>query len=407
MPPQYALYKLVIHRYIDNVYRWVLSILMINGRSDMNHTIKRPIKVVPKSKTSGGKSSFKAKSVPKGSVANDDSSVEDSDSESEEVVVTKKLKTGTAASFAAKKKVVSDSDSSSENTSESESESEREKVSKPKRPKFKSTVKSNGIDGFNHATGNSVSQSQNLDHFNAAVPHRMDWSSLRDNTIKYVNGEEKEDDFIRWTDRFFTASKKKINIFRKSLDKIEGKIKARAKKKLKAKARYTEKQKRIKQMIKRYEKANKDLDKDRNKLINIVEDKSSTLNDRQRAMETFLSTLNSFAANVPDIGPHNGVNLQVSNRPHPNAAEDGSLSPMSEQLGNMSPERLNAFPFSPNGQHVMTTSGTFVSADLIINQYGSFAPLFKNKKKMQNLTEKTFDEDNGFEDKMNEDEDDE
>ncbi|AKD55327.1 hypothetical protein [Spirosoma radiotolerans] len=377
----------------------------------MNYTVKRPIKVVPKSKIFGKKASFSAKNAPKGSVPDDDSSVE----ESEEVIVTKKLKTGPAASFAAKKKkVVSDSDSSTESSSESESESEREKVSKPKRPNFKGKVKSIGIDGFNHATGHSVSHSQNLTDFNAAVPHRMDWSSLRDNTMKYVNGEEEEEDFLRWTDRFLTASKKKINLFRTSLDKIDAKIKSRAKRKAKVnpkvkpkiKPKHKERKERIERLIKAYKKDNEDLKEHRDALIEAVEDNSSTLMDRQNAMDKFLNTLNSFHANVPDIGPHNGVNLQVSNRPHLNVAADGSMSPMSQQLGNMSPGRLNPFPFSHDGRSVMTTSGTFVDYGFVINQYGTFAPQFKNKKKMKNLTEKTFDKDNGFEDKMSENEED-
>ncbi|GAB3776821.1 hypothetical protein GCM10028818_22870 [Spirosoma horti] len=375
----------------------------------MNYTVKRPIKVVHKSKTSGKKASYSAKNAPKGSVTDDASSVEDSDSESEEVVVTKKRKTGPTASFAAKKKkAISDSDSSSE----SESESEREKVSKPKRPNFKGKVKTLGIDGFNHATGHNVSHSQNLTNFNAAVPHRMDWSSLRDNTMKYVNGEEEKEDFLRWTDRFLTASRKKINLLRRSREKVDKKIKARAKRKAKVnskveiKAGHKARIDRIDRMIEAHKKDNKALEKDRNALIKAVENRSSTLNERQNAMNKFLNTLNSFYANVPDIGPHNGVNLQVSNRPHLNVAEDGSMSPMSEQLGNMSPGRLNSFPFSADGESVMSTSGILIFRDIVIDQFGSFAPHFKNIKKMQNLTEKTFDKDNGFVDKMSEDEED-
>ena len=193
-----------------------------------------------------------------------------------------------------------------------------------------------------------------LAELNAAVPHRMPWADVRDNTIKYLNGEDSKDGFIRWTDRFIVAANEDISIFKGiKHDNCDIIIKY------------------IKDSIQFFEWY-------REVLIDTVETKKSTGEIEVNA-KSFLNNLNSFYPNVPDLGPHRGTNIQVSNRAHMNIMEDGSASPMTMELGNMTPNRFSKGVATKDDDKVVTTSGSLMDvADVeddglkyLINQYGS------------------------------------
>lgn len=268
----------------------------------------------------------------------------------------------------------------SDDSSSSEEEDDELELKKPKRFKFGTTVKSNALDGFNLRTGESIDTKQRLDEWNGSVPHRMPWSSLRDNTMLFAKGEEDEEDFERWTNRLVTASDERVEDFEEQLNTEKD----------------TKRKATLKRTIKRYSTGKKTLLKKRKVLIEAVD--NDDMGEKQEAMNSFLNTLNSFPANVPDIGPHNGVNLQVSDRPHYNIDEEGWMSPSSYQVAQMSPHRLREVPFSPGGEHIVTTGGTFVDPELVMDQYGSNITWF-DKRKSINAKLFTFDNTLGFREK--------
>jgi len=216
------------------------------------------------------------------------------------------------------------------------------------RPNFKSSV-------YEYATmAHNIFQDDDLDPdspglsaINAAVPHRMSWADIRDNTIKYLNGVEQKGDFLRWTGRFVIAGEadkailKSIGEETSSFDELDV----------------------CERLIDAIDKSTKAFESARADLIKVVEagKKDSVVLPVAR---TFLYAFNSYYPNVPDLGQHRGVNIQVSNRPHSNIDEEGSKSPMTQQLWNMTPERLSEFPTDVTGKNLVTTSG-FVPMSLL------------------------------------------
>lgn len=215
------------------------------------------------------------------------------------------------------------------------------------RPNFKDSV-------YKYATmSHNVFQEDDLDpdspglsSINAAVPHRMSWADIRDNTIKYLNKEESKGDFLRWTQRFVTAGNEDKAILQKIADETSS----------------FEEMDTCERIIKAIETGTEGFVAARSNLIDQVE-----ANKKDSAVlpyaRTFLYAFNSYYPNVPDLGQHRGLNIQVSNRPHSNIDEEGNKSPMTRQLWEMTPERLSEFPTDLSG-NLVTTSG-FVSMSVL------------------------------------------
>lgn len=223
-----------------------------------------------------------------------------------------------------------------------------------KRPGFTSNSKQSAFLFHNLLSGHDFQvnlRRPGLPSFNAAMPHRMSWKDIRDNTNKFYDGEDSEDDFERWTDRFIRAGEDKIRQTKRAIrrsdddDEIEGLEKLQA----------------------RQERSQDDFTEARDALIR-----------RQRTKEKkeFLRQANSFHANVPDLGPHFGVNNPVSEYAHLHFLERSSrdrsrsrsrgrdrkrkrsLSPMSKRVVDMSPERLSGIATTADDDIITVTGAT-------------------------------------------------
>ncbi|MFF2089187.1 hypothetical protein [Paenibacillus sp. NPDC058174] len=199
-----------------------------------------------------------------------------------------------------------------------------------------------------------------LTEINGAMPHRMSYNDIRNNALKLMEGKETASDFNRWTDRFITAGQAKIDLRKK--EQLGKGSDAQ-----------------LKQLITDMEKSQQQFIKARNNLA------SSPTNTS--VFEAFIKQANSFHANVPDVGPHFGVNnpvqenahmhVETVSEPQPDTTASGDggadkspappkltrrLSIMSSQVRRMSIGRISAFPYSSDGK-LITTDGSTVSLD--------------------------------------------
>lgn len=260
-------------------------------------------------------------------------------------------------------------DSQAEVKEESEEEAEEEEdtaVWKGKRPSFTTASKRAAFTSVNRDSSYGVKigpyRRPGLKKLNGAMPHRMSYNDIRNNALKLANGTETAADFNRWTDRFVTAGKQKIDM-------------------RKAEQEGNESDSELKQLIEDIEQSQKDFISARDKL---AADPTNTSD-----FEDFIKQANSFHANVPDVGPHIGVNNPVQENAHlhvetvpeqeeesmESSEENGGstetktpkltrrLSFMSGQVRRMSVGRISAFPYS--GGKLITTDGSTVDlADL-------------------------------------------
>ncbi|MGK6319599.1 eCIS core domain-containing protein [Sphingomonas sp. DT-204] len=169
---------------------------------------------------------------------------------------------------------------------------------------------------------------------NLALPHRHPYKAIETSTDLFLTGKEDADDLYRWSDRLIDATKKRRDI---NLKQIKNKKKR-----------------------KRYEDTVEDqldgMNKARKKLKREVES-GKKLDLSSGTVQEFLKYTNSLHGNVPDYGPHAGVNIQVSDRTHLNVEEDGTLTPGSFAAGSMSPHRGRGVARTSDGQYIVTTGG--------------------------------------------------
>jgi hypothetical protein len=104
-----------------------------------------------------------------------------------------------------------------------------------------------------------------------------------------------------------------------------------------------------------------------------IEDK---LNDK--AVLKFADAMNNLPSNIPDLGPHDGVNNPVREYTHVHIV-GGDLTPSSRSVLEHTPLRINPVATSPRGSIVDTTGKTFALSSLtadtqkLINQHGTAA----------------------------------
>lgn len=169
---------------------------------------------------------------------------------------------------------------------------------------------------------------------NLALPHRFPYKSIEDSTGLFLSGQEDSTDLFRWTGRLIDATKK-----RRDLNK----------KKIKSKTTLKKYEKVVDTQLDGMERARKRLKTD-------VES-GKTLDLSSSTTQDFLKFTNALHGNVPDYGPHIGVNIQVSNRTHLNIEEDGTLTPGSLAAGSMSPHRGRGVARTKDGKRIVTTGG--------------------------------------------------
>jgi hypothetical protein len=195
-----------------------------------------------------------------------------------------------------------------------------------KRPVFNANAKAFARLNHNEQPGaEPVTRKTNLNNLNAAMPHRMSWKDIRDNTARFASRKESPTDFERWTDRFIEAGAEKIS----HLDKGSALHKA-------AKTSHAEFQVR----------------------------RDAFMRDRgnPKKRELFEKSANQYFANVPDLGPHFGVNNVVGELAHLNVVERGrgrirspsdhtrEFTPMSRRVLDMSPGRLSGVAVTSGGE---------------------------------------------------------
>lgn len=169
---------------------------------------------------------------------------------------------------------------------------------------------------------------------NLALPHRFPYKAIETSTQLFLSGKEDATDLFRWTGRLIDATKE-----RRDLNAPE--ITTSAKRK-------------------RYEKAVDEqldgMEQARKKLKTEVES-GKNLDLTSSTTQEFLKYTNALHGNIPDYGPHAGVNIQVSDRTHLHVEEDGTLTPGSLAAGSMSPHRGKGVALTSDGKSIVTTGG--------------------------------------------------
>ncbi|MGK6355788.1 DUF4157 domain-containing protein [Sphingomonas sp. DT-207] len=169
---------------------------------------------------------------------------------------------------------------------------------------------------------------------NLALPHRFPYKAIETSTDLFLTGKEDADDLYRWTDRLIEATEKRRDINRKQI------------KNKKKRERYEET---LEDQLDGMERARKRLKKE------VESGKKPDLSSG--TVQEFLKYTNALHGNIPDYGPHAGVNIQVSDRTHLNIQEDGTLTPGSLAAGSMSPHRGRGIARTSDGQYIVTTGG--------------------------------------------------
>lgn len=182
---------------------------------------------------------------------------------------------------------------------------------------------------------------------NLAMPHRMSFFDMKRSVEKHYSGRESDEDFKRWTDRFIEAGKERIATTKSEL--------------VTAPRNDIPK---INRQLKGMEQSQHRFTKTRDAVLAGGDSTGKFAREKE-----FLSKANSFHANVPDFGPHFGVNHPVQEGPHLhvappstetlNAFKPRPLSPMSRQVRGMSPSRLSRYPVT-KAHDLITTSGEAV-----------------------------------------------
>jgi hypothetical protein len=236
-----------------------------------------------------------------------------------------------------------------------------------KRPAFDSNSKKGAIEGFNifvAAKINVKSISVNkpaLTEINGAMPHRMSWKDIRNNVERFLGGADKKGDFLRWTERFLDAGRDRIGRIE------EQRLIRRLMRPSSNLAEVTDLLKRAKVSQKKFESARDDL---------------ATNPKNGSFIDAFLKEANQFHANVPDIGPHLGVNNPVQEHGHLNFEEsrsrgrsrtprtgirERSLTPMSRRVAEMSPGRVSSIAMDKNGKFITPRGHTVAKSQLSSN----------------------------------------
>ncbi|MCX4244372.1 DUF4157 domain-containing protein [Paraliomyxa miuraensis] len=244
-----------------------------------------------------------------------------------------------------------------------------------KRPGFTTDAKKSAYH-YHNASNRGFQVDPNrprLRSFNAAMPHRMSWADIRRNIEAFWNDEDSVDDFKRWTKRFVKAGRDRIAEIRGMRD--------------------------------RYRKQGRKRDAwEADEALRRAEASQEAFEDArddfarhpyaQKCKREFARQANSFHANVPDLGPHDGVNNPVRERTHLHFrrrknSNRRSPSPMSRRMLRMSPERISEIATTDDGD-IIDVHGEVVDLEDLSR---------KRKRQVENIgfhTIKTFDPDAQF-----------
>lgn len=227
-----------------------------------------------------------------------------------------------------------------------------------RRPNFTTATYRMAAESHNLLRGADIDPyASNLSRRNLAVPHRFSWKSIRDNTLLYLNGDEDESAFRRWTDRMVYDG---YDGKRRQFRGLQAWLKHKRDKRLtkyggpdQLTERLDDQIAACRRILMHMSRSQNDLRDARRSLIAQVESGAS----RRRVLAAatlFFKLMNNFFPNVPDLGPHRGVNIQVRERMHLNVDVSGSMSPFSSQMVAMSPHRSEGIAVDDDGWVVGT-----------------------------------------------------
>ncbi|MBY6263630.1 DUF4157 domain-containing protein [Azospirillum sp. 412522] len=246
-----------------------------------------------------------------------------------------------------------------------------------------------------------------LTAMNAAVPHRLSWENMRSNVTKFLVGTMDNAAFNKWTDSFLKAGDNRIEHYEELIDdfekkieklkdknKIEKQLLATAQsnvsvnsKKIKKKqklasttkptpildpktieaaiekntnliALYKSRVKGLTELNAHIRQQKDDIVKSRDNLVALVGGKASK-NSTQDGAKELLKEMNNFHPNVPDLGPHKGVNIQVSKYLHLNVTNSGQATPTSRAIAEIDVDHLNELAVSSDKKFAPGTLGNF------------------------------------------------
>lgn len=211
-----------------------------------------------------------------------------------------------------------------------------------KRPGFPTDAKKSAILWHNTRPDRPFDvdeKTPDLPSHNAAMPHRFSWKDIRESTKRFHNGKEDAADFKRWTDRFIAAGEERIAAIRDRMSRSDD----------------TEE---LEELLRRARDSQAAFVSARDAYL---------LTEHADEGKEFLRQANGFHANVPDLGPHRGVNNPVREAGHLNfppsrgRSRRRSPSPMSRRVLDMSPERLSVGLAYQDDESLITTSGETVT----------------------------------------------
>jgi hypothetical protein len=173
---------------------------------------------------------------------------------------------------------------------------------------------------------------------NLALPHRFPYASIQWSTEQFISGQETATDLERWSDRLLLATKERLAL---NLPSLSGDVKAYYKKIVEG-------------QIEEFGEARTGLEK--------AVANGDTLQLGSAVVQRFLKVTNALHGNIPDYGPHEGVNIQVSNRLHLHILSDGTLTPGSKAAGSMTPKRVpKGIAYTSDKGFLVTTDGRKVA----------------------------------------------
>lgn len=241
-----------------------------------------------------------------------------------------------------------------------------------KRPNFSTKVYS--LARMAHVVLNDLDidpESLSLSDMNAAVPHRMSWENMSSNVRHYLEGDASEAVFLAWTDQFLVAGTNRIQKYSTLKAKFQvAAMMAGSAPKGKAKTAKMFAQRKICYLAEMMKEVKDQGDRILVLRKSLIDAADSWVSDQSvlDAATAFLQAMNNYHPNVPDLGPHCGVNIQVSKYTHLNFTKSGNLTPTSGAINDIPEGQLNQIATDKTGKYFPTTSGNqILTTDTVLD----------------------------------------
>lgn len=195
---------------------------------------------------------------------------------------------------------------------------------------------------------------KNLRAVNGAQPHRIPQAYLKLRIVEFlkplpgVTTAQRIDTLNRWSERLIDANKERANLWLSvSVHTIFSNMPYQEK--LEAAAE-------IQDIVNFINENSENIEKKRDALVKAIEF-SRSADDQISAAKEFLSAVNSAFGNIPDIGPHFGINHLVSDNLHLHIKSDGTTTPGTNAALAMTPKRGFGVAVDEDTHDVIGTDG--------------------------------------------------